>query len=158
MEALPQALLKLNNAKGQAGLSPYEILFGRPRPLANIPYEPPTVCEDAKEFFTRMKQQDEKICRILTNLHAAQSERASEGTGEWKPFAPGDKVWYRRPEKSGGPVDSRWLGPAKIVSREGNLSYTIRVKPEKEMTCARSFLKPYVEDTYNSEKNSSLLS
>ena len=93
-----------------------------------------------------------KFAEILTNLHATQSERASVGKGEWKPFAPGDKVWYRRPENSGGPVDSRWLGPAIIVSREGNLSYTITIKPGKEMTCVRSFLKPYVEDTYNSDK------
>jgi hypothetical protein len=152
VEALPQACLKLNSAKGQAGISPYEILFGRPRPLANQPYEPPESCEDAHEFFARMKSQDEKIQRILTNLHNAQAERASQGTGTWELFSPGDKIWYRRPENSGGPVDSRWLGPCKIISREGERSYTITVKPGKNMSCERSFLKKYVEDVYNTDK------
>ena len=40
VDALPQALDRLHDAKGQCGLSPYEILFGRSRPLGNIPYEP----------------------------------------------------------------------------------------------------------------------
>ena len=56
VEALPQAIMRQNDAKGQAGLSPYEILFGRPRPLASMPYVPPHICEDAKAFFARMKK------------------------------------------------------------------------------------------------------
>ena len=84
-------------------------------------------------------------------MHEEQTEHANKGKGIWKPFAPGDKVWYRRPENSGGPLDSRWVGPCVVVSREDERGYTIRVKPGKEMAVARSFLKPYVEDKYNKE-------
>ena len=54
VEALPQVLDKIHDTKGEGGLSPYEILFGRTRPLAGVPYHPPKECENSKEFFTRM--------------------------------------------------------------------------------------------------------
>lgn len=54
-------------------------------------------------------------------------------------------------KKSGGPVDSRWVGPCIVVARIGERSYTIKVKPGKEIAAPRSFLKPYVEDKYNKD-------
>ena len=39
VEALPMVLDRIHDAKGQSGLSPYEILFGRFRPLANAPIQ-----------------------------------------------------------------------------------------------------------------------
>ena len=64
------------------------------------------------------------------------------GRGDPKPFDPGDKCWYRRPENSGNKLYSRWLGPVEIVTREGKHSYTILVKPGLEIKAHRSFLKP----------------
>ena len=66
-------------------------------------------------------------------------------------FKPGDKVWYRRPENSGGPVDSRWLGPAMVIVREGEYSYQVEVKPGHIMKAHRTFLKPHVEDKFSGE-------
>ena len=149
VEALPRVLDRIHDTRGASGLTPYEILFGRPRPMANIPYEPDRECEDAGRFFARMKNLDEQVSIALDGIHEVQCARANRGKGEPKPFAPGDKVWYRRPENSGGPFDSRWLGPLVVLSREGEFSYTILVKPDLEVKAHRSFLKPYVEDTYN---------
>ena len=66
-----------------------------------------------------------------------------------KTFVPGEKVWYRRPENSGGPVDSRWLGPAVVISREGEYSYQIEVKPNRYMSAHRTFLKPHFDDEFS---------
>jgi hypothetical protein len=41
VEALPRVLDMIHDTKGEGGLSPYEILFGRQRPKGGIPYEPP---------------------------------------------------------------------------------------------------------------------
>ena len=149
VEALPRVLDRIHDLKGQAGLSPYEILFGRPRPLANLPYDPPKECEDANQFFARMQEIDVRVAKVLNKLHKETMEKRSEGRGKPKPFAPGDKCWYRRPENSGNKLDSRWLGPVEIVTREGKHSYTILVKPGLEIKAHRIFLKPYMEDTYN---------
>jgi hypothetical protein len=40
IEALPQILDRLHDTPGEGGLSPYQILFGRERPLASLPYTP----------------------------------------------------------------------------------------------------------------------
>ena len=40
VEALPRALRLHHDLVGEAGLSPYQILFGRERNLAGLPYKP----------------------------------------------------------------------------------------------------------------------
>jgi hypothetical protein len=49
--SLPAVLDRIHDIPGETGLSPYQILFGRDRPLINIPYQPPRECEDAQQFF-----------------------------------------------------------------------------------------------------------
>ena len=140
---------RLHDAKGQCGLSPSEILFGRSRPLGNIPYEPDKDYEDAIQFFVRMEGVDDRVKSVMDDLHQNQAAYFNRGKKGGEPFIPGDKVWYRRPENTGSPVDSRWLGPAVIKSREGQSSYTVEVKPEFVIKAHRSFLKPFVTDVYN---------
>ena len=41
--------------EGEAGLSSYEIMFGRLRPLEEVSYEPRREAQDAVEFLARMK-------------------------------------------------------------------------------------------------------
>ena len=40
VEALPRAIRMQHDLVGEGGLSPYQIVFGRERNLAGIPYEP----------------------------------------------------------------------------------------------------------------------
>ena len=140
---------RIHDLKGQPGLSPYEILFGRPRPLANLPYQPIKECEDANQFFARMQEIDTRVARVLNKLHEETMGKRSASRGKPKHFAPGDKCWYRRPENSWDKLDSMCLGPVEVVTRKGKHSYTILVKPTLEIKAHRSFLKPYAEDTYN---------
>ena len=47
VEALPRVLFILHEVRGESGLSPYEIIFGRPRHVAGLQYDPPRECEDS---------------------------------------------------------------------------------------------------------------
>ena len=40
VEALPQTLDQYHDVPNLSGLSPYQIVFGRHRPLGNVPYTP----------------------------------------------------------------------------------------------------------------------
>ena len=145
VEALPQTTDRIHDVRGEGGLSPYEILFGRERPLAGIPYTPPRECEDALQFFNRMTEIDRKISETLNNLHKIQAQRTNQHRKDLEPLKLGDIIWYKRPENSGNKIDSRWIGPGVVKAREGERSYLIEIKPGVQMKAHRSFLKPYTE-------------
>ena len=48
-------------------------------------------------------------------------------------------------------MDSRWLGPAEVLSRQGESSYEIRTGQNTKITAPASFLKKYWPDTQNEE-------
>ena len=127
VEALPIALDRTHDVRGVSGLSPYEILFGRERPLASVPYTPERECEDATDFFESMRRIDKTVAQALNERHAKEMERTSKTRRMQPPLAPGDKVCYRRPENTGGKMDTRWIGPARVVAREGEESYMIEL-------------------------------
>ena len=84
VEALPIALDRLHDVKGQGGLSPYEIVTGRTRPLANLPYVPQKDCEDAIQFFARMEGINQKVANTLNEIHEKQTKRVNESKTFWK--------------------------------------------------------------------------
>ena len=129
VELLPQVLDRLHDTPGEGGLSPYQILFGRDRPLGGIPYEPIHECEDATVFFSRMGAVDVDVASRLNGLHARQMARANASRKGGPEFQVGDKVWYIRPPDAGNKLETRWIGPAQIIAREGEYSYQVKVKP-----------------------------
>ena len=149
VEALPRVLARIHDVKGESGLSPYEILFGRTRSLGNMPYTPPKECEDANTFISRMTEVDRHVANRLNEVHAKIAEKINEKRVEGSVIELGSKVWYRRPEGSGEKLDSRWLGPAIVTAREGKRSYVIELKAGVHIKAHRSFLKEYVEDIFN---------
>ena len=56
-----------------------------------------------------------------------------------------DLVGYRRPERSGYKLDTRWLGKAVVTARESESSYVIEIRPDSKMKVHARFLKPWVE-------------
>ena len=58
VEALPRVIRMHHDLANDTGLSPYEIVFGRQRNLANLPYAPYHVCEEAEDFFHRIAELD----------------------------------------------------------------------------------------------------
>ena len=52
VEALPRALrIHHDTVDPVMGISPYQAIFGRERPLAGLPWRPELECEDANDFF-----------------------------------------------------------------------------------------------------------
>ena len=149
VEALPHAVDLIHDTPGVAGLSPSEIVFGRQRPLAHLPYEPPNECQDAEEFFSRMEKIRRKVAEALNLEHHKEANRLNVLRRALIPLAPGAKVWYKRPERTGDKTASRWLGPGIVLSREGEGSYTVKIGEDKEIAAPRHFLKEYVEDRFN---------
>ena len=148
VELLPQVLDRLHDTPGEGGLSPYQILFGRNRPLGGLPYQPPHVCEDSVDFFHRMQSVDQDVATKLNNLHGKQMARINASRKGDKHFQVGDTVWYLRPPDAGNKLDSRWIGPVPIIAREGEHSYVVETKPGHRVKAPGTGLKAYVPDVF----------
>jgi hypothetical protein len=147
VHALPRVVNALHDTPGESGLSPYQILFGRERPLARLPYKPVRECEDAISFFDRQRQVDKKVAEVLNMEHKKRQERINRSRPHLTPFEIGTHVWCLRPEDSGTKLDSRWVGPAEIIGREGADSYVLQMKGGSTQAVPRKFIKEYIEDT-----------
>ena len=64
VEALPRALrIHHDTLDPTIGMTPYEAIFGRARPVGGLPWEVEIECEEAKEFFQRMEKNRQSNCR-----------------------------------------------------------------------------------------------
>ena len=147
VEMLPAVLDRYHDLPGESGLSPYQILFGRERSLGNLPYQPNGECSDAVEFFDNIAENDRVVADILNGKHANIADRINSERVRPPHFNPGEKVWYLRPEDSGGKLDTRWLGPGKIISKVGENSYRVRLSNDHITDAHATFLKRHNADT-----------
>ena len=146
VELLPQLLDRLHDTPGISGYSPYEILFGRERPIAGMPYQPSRENEDAKNFIERQRKIDTEIAEILNTKHQKDFEASNKRRSQGSTFQVGDHVWYRRPEGSGSKEATRWIGPCVVTGRFGEDSYWIETKPGFSIHTTSRFLKERIEE------------
>ena len=147
MEALPRAVQQLHDIPGQGGLSPYEILYGRHRPYAGVPYEPPRRLEDAVAFFERQQLVDAKVAAALNDVHHRKAEQVNQHRRELKPLAVGCLAWYLRPRgRPGEKLETYWVGPCPVLQRVGDHSYVVELEPGRHQHCHRSQLKEHMLD------------
>lgn len=147
VEALPRVLRIHNDTPNDTGMTPYQILFGRDRNEAGIPYAAPNEAEDAKSFFKRMQKIDEKVAKVFSERHQQVADLYNKDKRDMQPFKPGDIVWVLRPPSMGGhKMETWWLGPAKVTQRVGKTSYKVLIKPNVEWDCHREWMKPYIPD------------
>ena len=145
VELLPRALRFLHDAPGPTGLSPYEIVFGRQRPLAGLPYQPEHEAESATRFLARMRKQDLTVAKTLNEIQVKRVQ-AENARRRYPPsFKVGAKVWYL-PERQPGTdkLDVRWKGPGIVLEQVGQSSYVVELKPGNRQRAHRSQLKPHV--------------
>ena len=146
VEALPKVLKIHHDTINETGLSPYQILFGRDRNEAGIPYQPPRECENARSFFKRMANLDKKVAESYAQIHKGLMERVNATRVDKKPFSEGDVVWVlRAATPSVNKLESWWLGPAKVIQRVGEGSYKVLLKPGVIYDVHRDWLKPYTQ-------------
>jgi hypothetical protein len=147
VEALPRALRMLHDAIGQSGLSPYQILYGRDRWYAGVPYQPPTKAEDAVAFFERMEDIDKAVAEKLNEVHSQRAEQVNRRRRELPEFQVGAKVWYLRPRnRTGEKLETYWVGPCVIEDRTSEHGYTVRVAEGRTTEAHRSQLKEWRHD------------
>jgi hypothetical protein len=112
VELLPRVLNQLHDLPGPSGLSPYEIVFGRHRPMGGLPYRPRWEAEDANRFLAKMRDQDAHVARVMNALHEKRAAYVNAKRRHPVPLLPGSKVWYRpEPQPGTDPLDVRWKGP-----------------------------------------------
>ena len=139
---------RYHDTPGESGLSPYQIMFGRERSLANLPYETYTECEDAVNFFDRMEALDEEVARILNAKHVQRNLIVNVHRQPSKVYNVGDLVWYWRPPDSGDKLSTRWLGPCRVTKVVGEHSYELQITPTRKVSAVATFLKPYNPDKF----------
>ena len=144
VEALPRALRIIHDTPDPiTGLAPYEIVFGRQRSLAGLPWTTPRECEEADDFFNRMQIVDMQVARALNEAHQALANRLNAKHRERPAVAMGDWVWYRRPTSVGGvKLQSYWQGPFRVLQRLGERSYRLRTTRGHEFDAHLDQLKP----------------
>ena len=140
--ALPKAVGMQNDLPGVCGMSPYEVVFGRTRPIPGVPIPPRMQALDAQEFFNRRKLVDEQISTALMAAHKNQAQRFNERLKAKDAFVVGDLVWFLRPRTHAtNKLLSWWIGPCPVKDRVGENSYIIEVKPGVEMDVHRQHMK-----------------
>ena len=147
VSALPRALRLLHDTPGESGLSPYETVFGRERFCAHVPYLPPRECEDAQDFFKRMKEVDLLVAKTLNELHQKSADQKNAKRKQQKPLLLNTIVWYKRQEGTATKMDTRWVGPCEVIKREGEDSYVVRTGQNTQIKAHRTDLKEYWPDT-----------
>lgn len=146
IEALPQILDRIHDTPGDTGLSPYEILFGRQRPLAGRPYHPPRVADDAKAFVEKMEETDRYIAEFSNWRNQKDTERINRDRKPFPRLSIDQIVWVQRPEGSGTKLDTRWIGPARVVEQKGANSYKVQIDEERFLEVPTKHLKLYQHD------------
>ena len=152
VELLPRVLRHIHDMPGASGFSPYEIVFGRHRHMASLPYRPEKEAEDATCFVERMKRLDTQVAKTLNDLQAKRASLVNKNRREPPPLKVGAKVWYH-PERQPGTdkLEVRWKGPGRVLERVGEHSYVVELKPGGRQHAHRSQLRPHVEDEFTSK-------
>ena len=97
VDFLPQILDRIHDNPGGGRAQPLPNPFGRERPLAGVPYQPPVECEDAVAFFERKKVVDRAVAKLLNEKHLKKEVWVNRSRAQPPPFLVGDLVWYIRP-------------------------------------------------------------
>ena len=66
-----------------------------------MPYAPASKCEDAQDFFLRMKEVDLAVSQKVNELHARVEAKMKSQLKGSLVFHVRAHVWYRRPKKVG---------------------------------------------------------
>ena len=110
------------------GLSPYQMVFGRERPLVGLPTSIEVRCPTADAFMDHMQDLDRHVSHLLNDELAKQEARLNKRRPREVEFEPEEWVWILRPTAlTRRKLQSWWIGPYRVVERNGDQSYTVRL-------------------------------
>ena len=101
VEILQKAFRLILDLPGDSCLFPYEVVFGRHRPLAGVPYPPLREAPDAQAFFDEAERRHRKVAQALDEEHRKCAEKANKRRRDPPALVVGAKVWYK-PERQPG--------------------------------------------------------
>ena len=107
---LPFVLFRVRNTPGQFGLTPYELLYGGPPPLAEIAFAHSADVLLSQPLFSRLKALEWVRQRAWKQLREAYSGGDLQVPHR---FQVGDSVYVRR--HRAGNLETRWKGPYLVL-------------------------------------------
>ena len=127
VEALPRALrIHHDTVDPQLGMTPYQAVFGRDRPLGGLPWPVERESLEAKDFFDHMEELDRLLADKLNAAHEKLASKANSSRTKRPPYGVDSWVWLRRPKEVGGmKLQTWWKGPYRVHSWVGDASYTL---------------------------------
>ncbi len=129
-------------------MSPYQIVFGRERPEAGLPYVPSHECEGARQYFQRMEDVHHHVAKVLNQSHRESQARTNAKRAMRPPYKVGDWVMVARQmgTPAGSKLDTKWIGPAVVTRHTGEQSYEVQTKPSGAMEVHADQMKPFWQD------------
>ena len=144
---IDQAVFAYNTSVHEStGMSPYEMLFGRP---ARMPIEVelgvtlrnPSSQSDYSQSLRKALSYSNQLAQ--RNLALARTKQASnynnKSKKDWKPFETGQTVWLWRPKH--WKFGRKWTGPYKVLSRDG-VNYKLGSSTGRTLIAHHNLLKP----------------
>ena len=109
MVLLPFALLRARNTPYLQGLTPYEIMFGRPPPLcprlkADLLAE--VTNQDVLKSLQALQRDQDRLFPLIRHVHSLPPV-------DPHPFQPGDPVWVKRHHKE--TLEPGWKEPFTVI-------------------------------------------
>jgi len=142
---LDQAVFAYNTSVHEStGLSPYEMVFGRPARMPievelGVPLQNPASQSDYTQSLRKAIQLANLVAqRNLIAARERQSKRYDQGHPSWKPFEVGQTVWLARPKK--WKFGKKWVGPYKICSQNG-VNYVLQPRIGKSIVAHHNQLR-----------------
>ena len=149
VELLPKALRLIHDTPGPTGLTPYEIVLGRHRPMAGLPYEIPKKAVDAMVWLDKQETMRVITAERAETLQEKRVAYENKRRLEPPPLTVGSKVWYRpEPRPGRDKLEATWKGPEVVLERVGNHSYVVEVKQGRRQHAHRTQLRPHQEDEF----------
>jgi len=108
------------------------MVFGRETPLGGLPTEIETRCPAADAFMDHMAELDRSISKILNEDLEKRENKLNKNRHRKLEFQTGDLTWILRPTAISGPkLQSFWIGPYKVIVRNGDQSYKVKLSHHK---------------------------
>jgi len=97
------------------GLSPYQMFFGRERPVGGFPTEITTRFPESDAFMDHIAELDKTSSKTLNEELQKQENQLKKNRKQTIDFRIGEWVWILFPTAISGPkLQSFWIGPFKV--------------------------------------------
>ncbi len=125
----------INDLPGYAGLSPYQIVFGRERPMQGAPYWPRYDAVDSERWIEQRREMLQGVSDRLNDVQERTAGQVNRNRRAPRPLTAGARVWYKPERKEGtDKLEPRWKGPGIVLERVSRDSYILEAAEKGRRT------------------------